>query len=229
MISVQRVYESVKNLANKDQKGFVTFEMFNSFATLAQQDIFKEIFLETLDAKKIKSSRLDPEYGLSFVKRNKSDLSRFMEKASLSKSSGVFSYPDNLYSLVSVSTKTVPATQADVIYDEEQANRILESSLSAPTEEFPVALFGKSISVFPTSVSRINLSYYRTPNSPSYQIKYFESLSGRVEVFDSSLSVNFELPRQYEDELVYKISKMIGVNLKDQMVQSYGTIEDNKT
>ena len=114
MISVQRVYESVKNLANKDQKGFVTFEMFNSFATLAQQDIFKEIFLETLDAKKIKRSRLDPEYGLSFVKRNKSDLSRFMEKASLSKSSGVFSYPDNLYSLVSVSTKTVPETQADV-------------------------------------------------------------------------------------------------------------------
>ena len=51
MISVQSVYETVKNLANKDQKGFVTPEMFNSFAKSAQLKIFHEIFQETLKAR----------------------------------------------------------------------------------------------------------------------------------------------------------------------------------
>ena len=51
MVSVQSVYETVKNLANKDQKGFVTPEIFNSFAKAAQLKIFHEIFQEAIEGR----------------------------------------------------------------------------------------------------------------------------------------------------------------------------------
>lgn len=230
MISVQSVYESVKNLANKDQKGFVTYEIFNSFAKIAQQNIFKEMFQEALDGKKLKKAKLDADYGLSFNDRAKKAASQFLEKSTLSRTNGAFSFPSDVYSFVSVTTRTVPPTQVDLLYDEEQVNRIVESTLSAPTEDFPIALVGKqAISMFPTSISRINVSYYRTPQAPSYQIRYVQSGGVQVEIFDPTLSKDFELPKQYEEELVYEIAKMVGVNIKEQTVQSYGELEDNKS
>ena len=59
MISVQSVYETVKNLANKDQKGFVTPEMFNSFAKSAQLKIYQEVFQEVIDGKKLRRAQID--------------------------------------------------------------------------------------------------------------------------------------------------------------------------
>ena len=40
MASVREVYNALNDLANKDQRGFVTPTEFNSFAPIAQQNIF---------------------------------------------------------------------------------------------------------------------------------------------------------------------------------------------
>jgi len=44
MASVNRVYTALKDLVNKDQKGFVSPAVFNSFAGLAQMNIFNRLF-----------------------------------------------------------------------------------------------------------------------------------------------------------------------------------------
>ena len=46
MISVYRVYRALKDLANKEQKGFVTPVAFNSFAGMAQMNVYNEMFDE---------------------------------------------------------------------------------------------------------------------------------------------------------------------------------------
>ena len=46
MASVQRVYAALKALVNKDQKGFVTPQIFNSFASVAQTNIYNRLFDE---------------------------------------------------------------------------------------------------------------------------------------------------------------------------------------
>ena len=51
--SVVTVYEAVRDLANKDQQGFVTDTEFNSFARLAQLNIFNGLFDELKDWKLI--------------------------------------------------------------------------------------------------------------------------------------------------------------------------------
>ena len=40
MISVIEVYNAVRDLANKDQKGFVSPKVFNSFASIAQENVY---------------------------------------------------------------------------------------------------------------------------------------------------------------------------------------------
>ena len=41
MISVIEVFNAVRDLANKDQKGFVAPSVFNSFAEVAQQNVLR--------------------------------------------------------------------------------------------------------------------------------------------------------------------------------------------
>ena len=54
MVSVIEVYTILKNLANKEQKGFITPDVFNSFASVAQRKIINEMFDE-LEANKRKA------------------------------------------------------------------------------------------------------------------------------------------------------------------------------
>ena len=56
MASVNRVYSALKDLVNKDQRGFVTPAVFNSFASVAQMNIFNKLF-EDLDLNSTKLGR----------------------------------------------------------------------------------------------------------------------------------------------------------------------------
>lgn len=228
MISVQSVYETVKNLANKDQKGFVTPEMFNSFAKSAQLKIYHEIFQEVIEGKKLRRSQVDAARNLSLVERNKTDLSVFLTTASPSKQSGAFVKPDDLYSVVSITTKGLGRKPAQIVYDNDKIEYILNSTLSAPTAAFPVALIGEGVEVYPSSIGKIDLKYYRTPSTPMYQVLLVRAGSNLVEIFNESESSDFELPKKYEPELVDEIATMIGVNIKEPTIQNYGSQEDNE-
>jgi hypothetical protein len=48
---------------------------------------------------------------------------------------------------------------------------------------------------------------------------------GGTEIPDPQNSFDFELPRHYESQLVIEIGEMIGVNLRDQVVQAFASNE----
>ena len=89
-----------------------------------------------------------------------------------------------------------------------------------------MALISNSIEVFPTNVGKVDLAYYRVPKIPLYSIRIVFVDGVRVEVFNAGASQNFELPSKYEPELVNEIAEMIGVNIKEPVVQQYGSQED---
>jgi len=100
--------------------------------------------------------------------------------------------------------------------DESKINHLLNSTLSAPSSTFPVAIMSDTIEVFPTTITKVTLRYYREPSLPVYQSKTASLPNGaKVELFQDSGSSNFELPYQYEQELVAEIAKMVGINIKD--------------
>ena len=78
MVSVQQVYNTLKDLANKDQKGFVTPMVFNNFAGLAQLNIYNEMFQELVKARQLQRQNFDPGRDKSVRKQILEDLSPFI-------------------------------------------------------------------------------------------------------------------------------------------------------
>ena len=233
MISVQAVYETVKNVVNKDQKGFMSPEVFNSFAKVAQLNIFNEIFEDIYLGKKMRKMNLDGGGHLSAVTRSKSDLSPLRRKVVLEKNivTEVFDKPLDFSTAVNCTLtgrRGRAKTNVQLLHEEEKMNHILSSNLSAPSKAFPVALISEGIEVFPTSISKVELMYLRSPRTPAYQAAFSEFNGVTIETFDVDLSQDFELPVHYEQELVAEIAKMMGVSLRDKDVYTHGTTEETQ-
>lgn len=224
------VYEALQVLVNKDQQGFVSPTDFNRLANIAQLNIYNALFDELKDAKRLDKSGTNPTRDKSRTKRIQEDLAYFSKKITLSKDSNTSSFhkPGDVSRIIGVTTAgSILLDQStskpiELCYDEEKIERILISNLSAPTDEFPVALVSEDIHVFPTTIKKINLRYYKTPQSRSRS----GGRSGTVgpPVYNSSSPANsrdFELPDHYTSDLVYEIARLTGINLRDNEVISY--------
>ncbi len=242
MASINAVYSTLKNLVNKDQKGFVTPAVFNSFAGLAQTNIYNRLFDDLNNTRKLRRQAFDAERDKSLEKRIKEDLSVFAKNATIEREAGFFAKPSNFSRAISATTfgsivlGQSTRTPIEMLYDEEKIERILRSNLHTPTEDYPIALMSDDIEVYPQSINRIQLRYYKNPqskrasdgelsaNSPSYGYQAF----GTTDVFDSQNSYDFELPDHYVNDLVVEIAGMIGVNLRDSLVQGYAGMAANR-
>ena len=237
MVSVYRVYTALKNLANKEQKGFVTPEVFNSFAHMAQLNIFNEIMTETIDAKRLAKSGFDTGSVLSLRERKTEDMTYFYKKAVSTTNSGYTSViikPSDLYKIIYVTfADTQDATTAnldndygkcEILYNPFLFEELKISRLSAPTDQYKVALVGSDkIEVWPQDTTEEYwIHYYSTPGSYQNQASVNQSIAGtrvnlppvysmniinNVEIYDSFSSRDFDLPPAYESELVSEVQQ----------------------
>jgi hypothetical protein len=114
---------------------------------------------------------------------------------------------------------------------------ILGSTLSVPTETNPVALVSVDIQVFPTSIKKIKMRYYKTPegvlavdgtkSSQTPSFGYTVGANGQ-EVYDVNNTIDFELPNHYIPELVVEMAKLVGINMRQPDVYAYATNEQQK-
>ena len=217
------VYNTLKDLANKDQQGFISESEFNNFANIAQLNIFNGLFDELKDAKRLTRAGFNPMRDKSRIKRVEEDLAYFSTSDTKTKASGKFAKPDDMARLISISTfGSILLDQStkkpvEICYDEEKIDRILISDLSAPNEDFPVALISESIHVFPTSINKIQIRYYKYPESTTAGVR-----SSSLPTYSSTAqNKDFELPEHYTADLVYEIAKMVGLNLRDSDIVAY--------
>jgi hypothetical protein len=248
MVSVQQVYDTLKDLANKDQKGFITPAVFNNFAGVAQINIYNELFQELVKAKQIQRQNFDPGRDKSVRKQATEDLSVFIvSDFKISGSSGLFLKPTNLSKIISISstdddrleieyassTSSYNRKQVELVYDAEKIDRILTSNLSTPTADFPVALISDEIEVFPSGIDKIRVTYYRRPGSidingdaNNAQPTYASVMLMGSEQFNPNSSLNFMLPPHYTTELVMEMAKLIGVRLRDPNLAGFAAQEE---
>tara|TARA_R110000796_G_scaffold147770_3_gene264610 strand:+ start:472 stop:1206 length:735 start_codon:yes stop_codon:yes gene_type:complete len=239
MASVREVYNALSDLANKDERGFVTPTEFNSFAPIAQQTIFNKLFTELTNVEAMRKRNIDPGRDKSRGKQIKEDLAVFSSQNNITKSSGSFAKPDDFARLISIKTfgdvllDVTSSVMIDAVYDEEKIDRILLSTLSAPTRTKPVALVRDTVTVFPTSINRITMRYYKQPEglntstgARTVSLPTFGfTISNGKEAYNAAASVDFELPEHYTSDLVIEMAKLIGVNLRDRDVYAYATAE----
>jgi len=227
MADVKHVYLTVRDLVNKDERGFITPAMFNEFAQAAQVTVFNRIMNDLSIAAKARKGGMDPGRNLSQRKALLEDLGHFAKKENVTLSNGLGNRPSDMYKLISITTKGLLSgyrsrgRQVDIVYDEEKIDRILRSTLSAPSEEFPVALVTDNFEVFPENIRSIDVRYYRLPGATNATLPFIEVTDyDGVEVFTSGC-VDFELPDHYAPDLIVEIAGMVGVNLKEAEVQAF--------
>lgn len=236
MASVNVVYNALKDLANKDERGFVTPAVFNSFAPVAQTNIFNSIFQELTVAKNMKVRGIDVQRHLSKMKQLEEDLSVFSKTETISQANGTFAKPDDLARVISLRISgsfvfgQTTSTPIDIIYDEEKLEYLLQSDLSSPVASHPVAFLSDKIEVFPTSVKKIKMRYYKQPEglspadgSRTASVPRFGyTVVSSKEIYNPTNSIDFELPDHYIPRLIMEIGKMVGINLRDEAVMAYG-------
>ena len=233
MASVNRVYSTLKDLANKDQRGFITPAVFNNFSGIAQMNIFNNLFDSAVLAKRLRNSALDAKQDKGKMKQVEEDLAVFSKSATISLTVGVGAKPSDLARVISIDTTSSPSKAVPVVYDEVNWENVLRSTLSAPTASFPAALLTNQIEVAPTSIASVKLRYYKQPEglNPSTgartasQPRFGYTVVAGKEVYSAANSVDFELPEHYFADIVVEIAKMIGVNLRDTDVYNYATSE----
>ena len=251
MVSVYQVYQSLKDLANKEQKGFITPQVFNNFASLAQMNIYNEMFSELVDARKISRQNFDPGRDKSVRKQKLEDLSFFVKRKSFTVADGSdtisISKPSDLSKIISVladsvldseDTDVINYVPCQIVYDPEKMNYLKRSNLSDPSLNFPVILVsGDKLEVFPDTVEQVELTYYGKPTSfdssggltddpPTYAFVASAFGGEDVEFFNSNNSRDFHLPPHYLTEVVMEMAKLIGVRLRDPNVTSFASQEE---
>lgn len=242
MASVNTVYNTLRDLANKEQKGFVTPSVFNNFAQIAQVNVFKGMLDQLQKGKRLRLRQADGGRHLSSVNQVTEDLSMLSKTSTLSRSSGVFSKPDDFAYLISMTSGgsvllgQSTRVNVEVLYDESKIDYILKSDLSAPSESHPIALISDDIEVFPSGIQKLRMTYYKYPEgiNPSTGARsaslpsFGYTVVSAVNTYNASTSVDFELPDHYVPELVTEMAMLIGINLRDKDVFTYASQEDIK-
>ena len=239
MASVNRVYSALKDLVNKDQRGFVTPAVFNNFAQVAQMNIYNDLFGNLDRSKIVRLRNADPKSDKSTTKRIEEDLSVFIKRATIAQANGVFDKPADLARVISATSfgsilmNTSTKVSIPVVYDPIKLDYILRSELSIPTETAPVAAIFDDIEVYPTTIKKIILTYYKQPQGlnpvtgakTTTMPRFGYTVVAGKEIYRAANSVDFELPEHYFADLVVEIAKLIGVNLRDTDVYAYANQE----
>lgn len=242
MASVNQAYNTLKSLVNKDQKGFVTPSVFNDFAQVAQLNVFNKLFSNLEIANRQRLRNTEAQGAAALTKQTEEDLAVFSKVATLNQANGVFAKPDDLARVVSATTfgpvvlGNSYRTNVQLVYDNSKIDAILLSDLSKPSETAPVALVSSDIEVFPSSIKKIRLVYYKQPEGVLPTTGAKTALSPRFgytvvagkEVYSASNSVDFELPDHLIGDIIVELAKLIGINLRDNDVFAYTQSEQNK-
>lgn len=236
MISVKRVYEVLKDLANKEQRGFVSPSEFNTMAPIAQTAVYNKMWSEVLAAENIRLRNMDAQRAMSKANDVREELSMYMKSATLERQSDLkYNYPDDYYKLASAKTYgqvlmgVTTSTPIELVYDIHKIDYMLQSTLSAPSIGRPVMLVADSLEVYPNSIKKIDVRYYKMPEGittagvkTTAQPEYGFSTVAGDEVYNASTSIDFELPEDREVELVVELAGMIGTSLRDVALTNYG-------
>lgn len=228
-MTINEIYNAVKFFANKEQKGFVKPSEFNTLAQQAQLEVFNEKMDKIRKFKSAertgtnyRASVEDPTDFLSEISNLLVDNTLgYNTSTNLFNRIGSDSYIEEIY----YTNNSGKPTKVEIV-SKHNINKLLRSNLVAPSVDYPVALLkSNGIEVFPTNItSGIKMSFYRVLSSPVFGYV----ASGDDYVYNLATSSQFELPESTHNDIIIKICKYIGINLRDAELTNYAVQTENQ-
>ena len=218
MVSIDRVYQTVLTIVNKEGMDYITPQEFNLLANQAQIEVFEEYFQDQTRA--MLQYGDDGDYSDSV--RNLEEKITFFDNTMVvtENDNDVFEYPSNFYRLGRVTLTTQGGLP--IIVDEishKAVSYVQLSPLTAPTRTQPVYTRHEGgIVIYPTvlmDTDMVRMIYVRRPVDVAWR---GSNMNGQ---FVQGGSTDFELHPSEFPELVVKILGYIGLLIKQQDVQAF--------
>ena len=220
-VNVNTVYQRVLAITNKEQRGYITPQEFNTIANQAQLDIFEQYFYDLNQFGRVPGNQTDYADMLEILEEKIS----IFEKTGIAVSGGT-TLPTDLYRLGSILTNCPSCREVEQITQKEWLY-IQKSPIAQPTNEFPIYIRDNAgIKVYGTDNAQITsgvyVNYVKIPAIVSW------AANSTTGLYNSAASTNFELHESEETELVIKILALAGIILKDNSVYAMASGEDTK-
>lgn len=225
-VNIDTVYQRVLNIANKEQRGYITPQEFNLFANQAQMDIFEQYFYDLNQFSRIQGNDSTYSDMVSILQEKIDVFEKFRQDVSMS-SGGVGTLPSHyrmgeLYYNNSGNYVEVEKLQQNELH------HYINSPLTTPSVSLPIYVntSANAIQVYPTTItSGVTCNYISRPAT----VKWAYTVVFEQAMYNSNNSVNFELHESEETELVIKILSLAGVMLKDPNMYQIASTEDQKS
>ena len=218
-VSIDRVYRTVLDILNKEQRGYVTPEEFNRFAQQAQTEIFEGYFFEL--------GRSTLQYGkaqamvASIPDHIQEKLESFHKQEPLTGTT----LPADLYRIETMLYNNIPAFEKSF----SQAGYMERSELTRGTKSSPYyTRQDLKIIFYPSTDSSdtIMLSYYSNFSDTLPEWKGTTMMGALVN--NQADTVDFQLHASEEPELVAKILAYAGVSVRAADVVQAATQKDQQ-
>tara|TARA_Y100000589_G_scaffold324486_1_gene360762 strand:+ start:7019 stop:7708 length:690 start_codon:yes stop_codon:yes gene_type:complete len=221
-VNVNTVYQRVLAITNKEQRGYLTPQEFNTIANQAQLDIFEQYFYDLNQFGRIPGNQTDYADMLNILEEKIS----IFEKTGVSVSGGT-TLPADLYRLGSILNNCPSCREIEQITQKEWLY-IRRSPLAKPTNEHPIYIRDNAgIKVYGTDNTQITsgifVNYIKVPTNVAW------AANSGTGLYDVANSVNFELHESEETELVIKILALAGIVIKDNSIYAVASGEDTKS
>ena len=231
-VNVDKIYQRVLAIANKEQRGYITPQEFNLFANQAQMDIFEQYFYDINQFSRVPGNETEYSDMVTLLEEKIAKFEKF--KVAMSAVSGnQLTLPTDVYRLGTVFYAVGGAYDVEV---EKVGKKDLEymsrTALYAPVETRPVYTRKSDtlLKLFPASpstsysVSNVTCNYVAKPADVSWA---YTEVNGTA-IFNSASAVDFELHASEEKNLVIKILALAGISIDDSGLYQIASQENAK-
>ena len=225
MINVDRIYQRVLTLANKEQRGYITPQEFNIFANQAQMDIFEQYFYDL--------NQFLRTPGNNTVHADMVDI--LEEKISVFESSSTLTINGSVGSLAALGDfyRLSSILDGNIFFEsvgKKEARMFQLSPLTMPNRERPVYVLDQAnhvVKLIGRTLSAVSVDYIRIPLKANWTYV----VVGEKALYNANANdaQDFELHPSEETELVLKILTLAGFTLKDAALYQAAAGEDMKS
>jgi len=244
-VSIDRVYQKVLALANKEQRGYITPQEFNLFADHAQMEIFEQYFYDLDQFQRAPGNDITYSDRVTNVENKISYFKRY--DSNVSSITGGFgdvmleNHSEDIYKLIALRLRYEPGGSLYVAEEIQMGSEqflYASSPLTRHSKKRPIywkrmqSGEGISLRIYPrpqiggaggsnaydSSVDgTVVISYIKTPVKPNWAYNVINNKP----LYNSTNGVDFELHASEETELVYRILALAGIAIeKPQLTQA---------
>jgi len=223
-VNINTVYLRVLAIANKEQRGYITPQEFNTLANQAQLDIFEQYFYDLNQFLRLP--------GNDTIHADPVDmLEEKIEKFSIVNAPATNADLDVLqvyrlgavFARVSIDNTTQTIEAQHMSHSE--LRQYLNSPLTAPTKTRPLyTIQSNSIVMYGDGIIGTNINYIKKP----VDVYWGYTMINDEALYNPTASINFELHAAEETELVLKILSLAGVVIRDPQLYQIAAAEEAK-